>query len=95
MSHALSSLDAFAAITETMLQAAEAQEWDKLLQLGNERDRLVGTLPDNLARHLLPNEHAQARELLEKCRHVDAQTLAIVGERQGELRVLLREPALA
>lgn len=81
-------------MTESMLQAANEHEWERLTQLSRERTDLVSTMPEDLARHLLPNEQAAARELLEKCRRLDAQTLAIVGERQDELRILLREPAL-
>ncbi len=95
MSQALSSLNTFASISETMLQVATDQEWEKLAQLGRERADLVNALPENLARHLLPSEYSSAKEILENCRRLDAQTFAIIGERQDELRILLREPALA
>ena len=95
MSRALSSLSTFASISEAMLQAATDQEWEKLVQLGRERADFINALPENLARHLLPNEHAPAKETLENCRRLDAQTFAIIGERQDELRILLRAPALA
>ena len=95
MSQALSTLRSFASITESMLQAARDQEWEKLTQLGRERTELVSAMPENVSRHLLPSEQAEAKELIDNCRHLDAQTLAIVGERQDELRILLREPALA
>ena len=95
MSHALSSLEAFADISESMTKAADAQEWEQVVLLGQERDRLLKTLPENLAPHLLPAERPLARKLLENCRQLDAQTAALLGERHNELRVLLREPALA
>lgn len=95
MSHALSSLEALAETSESMAEAAVRQEWERLVQLQAERAALVDTMPDNLAVHLLSGERIRAAELLETCRRIDAQILALLGERQAELRILLREPALA
>ena len=95
MSHALSSLERFANLSESMAQAASDQAWEALVQLGQERGDLLKAMPGNLAPHLLPAEQARARELIEKCRQLDAQTMSLLGERQNELRVLLREPMLA
>lgn len=95
MSNAFSSLEAFADISESMAKAADSQEWDQLVLLGQERDRLLKTLPENLAPHLLPAEQPLARKLIENCRQLDAQTAALLGKRKDELRVLLREPVLA
>ena len=95
MSHALSSLESFANISESMMKAASAQEWEALVQLGQQREVLLKAMPDNIAPHLLPDEQVRARNLIENCRQLDAQTTALLGERQDELRVLLREPMLA
>jgi hypothetical protein len=94
MSQALSTLSSFASMTESMLQAASEQDWDLLTQLGRARSDLVSTMPENISRHLLPSEQAAAMEVIENCRRLDARTLAMLGERQDELRILLREPAL-
>ncbi len=95
MSHALSFLEALAETSESMAKAAAMQEWERLVQLQKERTALIDTMPDNLAAHLLPGERTRAAELIETCRRIDTQILALVGERQTELRILLREPALA
>lgn len=95
MSHALSSLEALAETSESMAEAAVGQEWERLVQLQEERTALVDTMPDNLTVHLLPGEKIRAAELIETCRRIDTQILALLGERQAELRILLREPALA
>lgn len=94
MSHALSSLEAFANTAKTMAKAAANQEWERLAQLQQERATLANSMPENLAAHLLPHEGSRAAELIETCRQLDAQILALLGERQIELRILLREPAL-
>ncbi len=95
MSRALSSLESFANLSESMAKAASAQEWETLVQLGQERDAILEAMPANITPHLLPAELPLARDLIEKCRQLDAQTTSLLGERQNELRVLLREPALA
>ncbi len=95
MSHALSSLERFANLSASMAKAASAQEWETVVQLGQERGALLTAMPANLASHLLPAEQAQARNLIDSSRQLDTQTMALLGERQNELRVLLREPMLA
>ncbi len=95
MSHALSSLERFASLSASMAQAASAQEWETVVQLGQERGALLAAMPENLASHLLPAEQAHARHLIDSSRQLDTQTMALLGERQNELRVLLREPMLA
>ena len=37
-----------AALTSTMLDAARVQDWDKLTEVGNTRDRLITNLPKRL-----------------------------------------------
>ena len=95
MSHALSSLERFANLSASMAKAASDQEWETVVQLGQERGALLTAMPKNLASHLLPAEQAQARNLIDNSRQLDTQTMALLGERQNELRVLLREPMLA
>lgn len=95
MSHALSSLESFATLSESIAKAASAQEWETVVQLGQERSALLRAMPANLASHLLPAEQAQARSLIENSRRLDTRTMTLLGERQDELRVLLREPTLA
>ncbi len=93
MNHALSLLERFASLTEAMHGAAAAQDWDGLVALGGERDALRQTMPADLAAHLPAPDRERARTLIGRCRETDAQTSVLLGARQDELRILLREHA--
>ena len=47
----------------------------------------------DLAAHLPAPDRDRARTLIERCRETDAQTSVLLGARQDELRILLREHA--
>lgn len=92
MSLVLLALENFQSLTEAMASAAEAQDWEQLARIGEERTALSDTLPLDLAAKLPPSELALGRVILRRCQHLDAQTRSLVEERQKALRVLLREP---
>lgn len=95
MSQALAALDSFLALSEAMASAAEAQEWDDLVRLGEERGAFSDNplnLPANLGAQLLVTEQARGRMIIRRCQQLDLQTRALVENRQQALRVLLREP---
>lgn len=93
MNHAFSDLERFASLTEAMHRAAAAQDWDALVTLGAERDALRQTMPADISPHLSAPDGNRARTIIEGCRETDAQTSALLGARQDELRILLREHA--
>lgn len=92
MSQALLALESFLSLTETISRAVEAQEWDDLERLGEERAQVLATLPDDLEAHLSPTEYPRAQTIMTRCQQLDDETCARVNERQKLLRVLLREP---
>ena len=93
MSRVLLVLERFQALSEAMADAARAQQWNDLARLSDERDACTKTLPANLAISLPASEQALGRKIIEQCQQLDAQTGALIAERQKSLRILLREPA--
>lgn len=93
MSQTLLALESFLALSEAMLGAARAQEWDNLGQFGEQRGQLADKFSPDLAARLPHAEQARGRAIIERCLQLDAQTYALVDERQTALRILLREPA--
>lgn len=93
MSRGLLALGNYEALSTAMLAAAEADEWDELVRVGDERSALFATLPADLAGRLPSSERAAARTLIERCQSLDAQIRALTEERQKALRVLLRVAA--
>jgi len=92
MSRTLFALESFLALSEAMAGAAEAQEWDDLVRVGEERGTLLTQLPPDLEVQLSPAEQAQARKIIERCQQLDEQTCLLVEERQKAISVLLQEP---
>ncbi len=92
MSQALLALERFLALSEAMASAAEAQEWEDLVRLGEERGALALNLPTDLSAQLPPAGQAHGRTIIERCQQLDAQTQSLVEDRQKALRILLREP---
>lgn len=92
MSRTLHSLESFLKLSEAMAGAAIAQEWETLVEIGEERGVLVGQLPADLGATLPPEEQAQARTIIERCQQLDTQTRSLVEAQHKALRVLLREP---
>jgi len=92
MSRALTALERFLSLTEEISRAAEAQEWDDLARLGEERGLVLADLPADLEAHLSSTEYQRARTIMERCKQLDDDTCARVEDRQKLLRVLLREP---
>jgi hypothetical protein len=92
MSQSLLALESFLALSEAMAGAAEAQEWEELVRVGEERGTLLAHLPADLDVQLPAAEQAQARLIIERCQQLDERTCLLVEERQKALRILLREP---
>lgn len=92
MSQVLLELERFLALSEAMASAAEAQDWEDLVRVGEERGALVGELPSDLGKQLPPGESARARTIIDRCQQLDVHIRSLVGDRQKALRVLLREP---
>lgn len=95
MSRALAALEGFLALSEAMASAAEAQEWEDLVLLGEKRGALSdnpASLPADLGAQLLLAEQARGRMIIQRCQQLDSQTRALVKNRQEALGVLLREP---
>ena len=90
MSRALLALESFLALSEAMAKAAEDQEWEDLVRVGEERGTLLDSLPENFAVHLPPPEQTHARSMIERCQQLDAQTCALVEERKKSIGTLLR-----
>lgn len=92
MSQALLALENFLRLSEAMASAAEEQEWEVLVRVGEERITLLDKLPADFSTQLPPAEQFQVRSIIERCQHLDAQVRSLVEERQDAVRVLLREP---
>lgn len=92
MSRALAALEGFLTLSESINRAAEAQEWEDLARLGEERGFLLADLPADLEAHLSPTEHERARSIMERCKLLDDETCTRVEDRQKLLRILLRDP---
>ena len=91
MSQVLIELERFLELSEAMASAAEEQEWESLVSIGEDRGQLLLRLPADFALTLPPVEHASARVIMERCQKLDDKTCSLMGERQKDLRVLLRE----
>ena len=85
-------LERLLALSEAMLAAGEAGEWERLAALGEERKAIVDSLPADLNGTLFGPEKVRARTIIERHQVLDAKTRALIEERQQALRVLLREP---
>ena len=92
MSRAFSALGSFLALSEAMVSAAEAQEWEEFIRLSEERAALSSQLPDDLSKSMTAAEQGQGRTIIERCLQLDAQTRTLVEERKHALSILLREP---
>lgn len=92
MSRALATLESFLSLTESIHRAVEAQEWDDLAHLGEERGQVLAALPPDLETHLSPSEYPRAQSIMTRCQLLDDETCARVKDRQDLLRILLREP---
>ncbi len=93
MSLLFAELERLLALSEAMAGAAEAQDWETLARLGEERAVLGDALPQDLSHHLLPRERSAARTIIERYQALELRTRSLVEERQASLRILLREPA--
>lgn len=92
MSLALTRLESLLTLSEAMHRSATDQDWNTLIQLGEQQEALREQLPSDLSTRLSPLEQARGRTILERCQQLDAQIRTLVAERQTALRVLLREP---
>lgn len=92
MNRTLGVLESFLELSEAMASAAVAQEWETLVEIGEQRGILVDRLPADLGAALLPAEHAHARTIIERCERLNARTLSLMEAQHKALRVLLREP---
>jgi flagellar protein FliT len=91
----LSALEEVLALSEQMVRAAKASDWQELTNLEDRRRALASQLPDDLGQRFPPEESARARRLLEDCRRCDGEVRPLVVARLNELRTLLRQPAAA
>jgi len=87
------ALDRYRTLSEAILDAAQAQEWDDVVRLGDERDAVAASFPTDLSGRLPASEQVAARKAIDDCRSLDAQVRGLVEARQKELRVLLRVAA--
>lgn len=92
MNRTLRALESFLELSEAMAGAAVAQEWEALVEIGEQRGVLVDQLPADLGATLPPAEQAHARTIIERCEQLDAKTLSLMEAQHKALRVLLREP---
>ena len=92
MNRTLRALESFLELSEAMAGAAVAQEWEALVEIGEQRGVLVDQLPADLGATLPPAEQAHARTIIERCKQLDAKTLPLMEAQHKALRVLLREP---
>lgn len=93
MSPALTALECLHALSEAMLGAAQAGDWELLAERENERRQFADQLSATLHASLLPTEHAAARRVMQCCLACDVAVRGLVETRRSELRVVLREPA--
>lgn len=91
MSQALRSLERFLELSEAMALAADEQEWEELVELGERRKAISDLWSADQSAQLLPSEQARGRTIMERCQRLDSQVFRLVKERQEALRVLLRE----
>jgi hypothetical protein len=89
MSRKLTALERYLSLSEAMLGAAQAQEWEDLVRISAERDTLAQASFASPAADWPAAEQASARTLLERCQHLDAQIRSLTEARHKELRVFL------
>lgn len=92
MSSALVACERLLALSQTMANAAEAEEWETLANCEAERQALTAALPGDLAAGLPLAERTRMRAILEECQRCDTAIRPLLDGRLQELRVLLREP---
>lgn len=78
----LSSLEQALELSRTMLQLAEASDWEQVNGLDDERRRL---LEAGLAGQAPESERPRVRGLLEQIEQLNGQTLARLGQGKAEL----------
>ncbi|MBE2257997.1 MAG: flagellar protein FliT [Candidatus Accumulibacter sp.] len=90
MTAALRTLERLAELSEAMLGAATAQDWQALAQHELARRSLTDSLPEPLTVGLPVAAQERARVLIEACLRCDARIQPLLAVRQNELRVMLR-----
>lgn len=78
------------ALTERMLEAARANEWDALVRIEQERDRQVESLrQQDVDPGRVPALRARKRELIEAIMAKDAEVRSLTEDWMHELRDIL------
>ncbi len=92
MNRVFSALENLQSLTESMLAAAQAEDWDQLARMELSRSALQESLPAQISRHLPETQQSSAAKILRRCQQLDAETREILERRRHELGILLRAP---
>ncbi len=92
----LQALEEVLALSESMLSAAGAEDWETLARLEAARRALTESLPAGLTADLPAGLQARARVLIENCLRCDKNLRPLLDTRMSELQVVLRaaQPAI-
>lgn len=90
MTSSLSALEQLLALSEEMLSAAAAGDWETLTRREAARRALADSLPATLTSGLARASEERARLLIESCLRCDRSVEPLVEARLNELRVVLR-----
>lgn len=90
MTSSLSALEQLLALSEEMLSAAAAGDWETLTEREAARRALVHSLPTTLASDLSRASEERARLVIEASLRCDLRVRPLVEARLNELRVVLR-----
>ena len=90
MTSSLSALEQLLALSEEMLSAAAAGDWETLTEREAARRALAHSLPATLTSDLSRASEERARLVIEACLRCDLRVRPLVEARLNELRVVLR-----
>ena len=90
MSESLLALEELLALSERMVSAAAAEDWESLASREAERRALVDRLPADLTAGLAAAAQPRARLLIAACQRCEATIRPLVESRLDDLRVILR-----
>lgn len=90
MNESLLALEELLALSEAMVSAAAAEDWECLANCEAERRSLADRLPANLTAGLAAAAQPRARLLVVACQRCDARIRPLVEARLDDLRVVLR-----
>ncbi|SBT04214.1 conserved hypothetical protein [Candidatus Accumulibacter aalborgensis] len=90
MSESLVALEELLALSEAMVSAAAAEDWENLASREAERRALADRLPADLTASLAATAQPRARLLIAACQRCEASIRPLVEARLDDLRVVLR-----